>query len=280
MGANSFGQRLSMGTFGESHGPAMGVFIDGFPAGVTYNENLLKSYLRRRRPGIHLDASVQADVQAGVRADVSPQAGLVSDRQEEDEPEILSGLFENKSLGTPIAIVVRNKNARPKDYESVRKGNFRVGHADDLWKKKFSHWDYRGGGRASGRETLGRVLGGAFAHMFLVQKFSSFRIKAFVKQVAHFKIQTEELAQVENLSSEQIYEFPGGFPSPRQSEEVKALLIQAKREGESYGGEIELWVNGLPAGLGQPVFHKLKADLAHAIMGIGAVFFLFFGFSW
>ena len=271
MSANSFGQRLSMSTFGESHGLAMGVLIDGFPSGVLYNESLLKSYLRRRRPGLH-----------------SPQGGWVSDRQEEDMPEILSGLFEKKTLGTPIAIVVRNQDARPKDYDSVRQGNFRIGHAEDLWKKKFSHWDYRGGGRASGRETLGRVLGGAFAHMFLAQKLPTFQVKAFVRQLAHFRLKTQneqqkgerdnnELAQVEKLSNEQIYAYPGGFPSPSQSEAVKALLEKAKKEGESYGGELELWIEGVPLGLGQPVFHKLKADLTHALMGIGAIFSLSLG---
>ena len=260
MSANSFGQRLCMSTFGESHGPAMGVLIDGFPSGVIYREELLKNYLRRRRPGTH-----------------SPQSGLVSDRQEKDHPEILSGLFENKTLGSPIAIMVRNTDARPQDYESVRQGNFRIGHAEDLWKKKFSHWDYRGGGRASGRETLGRVLGGAFAHMFLAQKLPAFQIKAFVREIAHFKLQDAEqntdslLPQVEKLSSEEIYAYPGGFPCPSQSKDVKALLEKAKAEGESYGGEIELWMDGVPSGLGQPVFHKLKADLAHALMGIGAV---------
>ena len=138
--------------------------------------------------------------------------------------------------------------------------------------QNFSHWDPRGGGRASGRETLGRVLGGAFAHMFLIQKLPSFQVKAFVNQVAHFKLQEQEHKQVENLSSEQIYQYPAGFPSPSQKEEVYSLLSQAKKEGESYGGQIELWLEGLPANLGQPVFHKLKADLAHALMGIGAIF--------
>lgn len=220
MSANTFGKRFCVTTFGESHGVALGCVIDGCPAGLVFDEDLLVNELRRRRPGT---------------------SKAVSSRQEEDIPQVLSGVFEGKTLGTPIAIVVNNKDARPEDYRDIR-DNPRPGHADDVWREKFGHVDWRGGGRASGRETVTRVMAGAVAQMLVRNYSPETKVKGTIKSI-------------------------GSFPS---LENIEELLIQAKEKGESYGGVIEISVDGFPQGLGQPVFHKLKSDFAHALMSVGA----------
>jgi len=230
MAANSWGQRFVITSFGESHGPAIGVVVDGCPAGVPFDMALLQANLERRRPGQHGDPS-----------------RVVSARAETDEPEILSGVFEGKTLGTPIAIVVQNRDARSADYDSLKSAP-RPGHADDVWKQKFGHVDFRGGGRASGRETLARVLGGSVAQMYLLAVSPSTRVVARALQIGPLPIE-------------------GEWPTAQ----VLEMLTQAQREGLSYGGQVEVRVGSPPISLGQPVFNKLKADLASALMGIGAV---------
>ena len=247
MSASQFGSRFSISTFGESHGVALGVLIDGCPAGVPFDAALLQKEMERRRPGHHGSNQV------------------VSGRQEEDQPEVLSGVFENKTLGTPIAIIVRNKDARSQDYDSI-KTQARTGHADDVWKNKFSHSDHRGGGRSSGRETVSRVMAGSVAQMMMKVASPKTRVVGYASQIASFKLTDRERSQVltKNVDS-----FQARFPSA-QSAQVEKLLQDAQASGESYGGVAEILIHQAPGSLGQPVFHKLKADLAQAFMSVGA----------
>lgn len=222
MSANTFGTHFRLTTFGESHGEALGAVIDGCPAGVLFDLDLLNHFLARRRPG---------------------QSESVSARNEADTPIILSGIFENKTLGTPIAIIVKNTDARSQDYKGIQ----RTGHADDMWADKFLHADTRGGGRASGRETLARVIGGAVAQMFCLSQKPDIVVKGSPKQIGPILID-----------------------SPEKIQEAEEFLKQAKVEGQSYGGIGRVEVSGIPKGLGQPVFRKLKSDLAAAMLSIGA----------
>lgn len=243
MSASSFGSRFVVTSFGESHGTALGVVIDGCPANLTFDENLLKKELERRRPG----------------------GELVSQRKEEDLPEILSGVFEGKTLGTPIAMIVRNKDQKSQDYEAI-KNSPRAGHADDVWQQKFGHRDHRGGGRSSGRETVARVMAGAVAQMLCRELAPEMQLKAYSLQVGpHILSETER----EKVWQQDVDQFTARFPST-QHEKVRELLSLAQSQGESYGGVAEIRIKGAPKGLGQPVFHKLKADLAQAYMSVGA----------
>jgi chorismate synthase len=253
-GANSFGSRLIVTSFGESHGAALGVVIDGVPAGINWDEALLVRELSRRRPG---------------------SSTIVSSRNETDVPEILSGVYLGKTLGTPIAVIVRNHDQRPQDYEGIS-ANPRPGHADDVWQQKFAHVDLRGGGRASGRETLARVIGGVVARMLLAAVVPQLRVVGFARSIGPFSLSDEELAAVSE-GSVLAEGFTARFPSASQRSEVDDLLLTAKREGKSYGGTAELRILGVPAGLGQPVFHKLKADLAAALIGVGSAVSIEFG---
>lgn len=245
MSANTFGQIFKVTTFGESHGPALGLIIDGCPAGVEFNLDLIKSNLKRRRPG---------------------QSSITTARQELDEPEVLSGIYQNKTLGTPICIVVRNQDQKSADYDVVL-AQPRIGHADDTWKNKFGHADHRGGGRSSGRETLCRVIAGSVAQMFCQQTVSNIQVKSYSSQIGEFVLAHEEIADVWNKNIDQ---FTTRFPSERDPGIVK-FLEMAKQEGESYGGVVETQVRGIPSGLGQPVFHKFKSDLGAAMLSLGAV---------
>jgi len=254
MSANSFGTRFVVTTFGESHGPALGVVIDGCPAGVNFDVELLQRELARRRPG----------------------GALVSGRQEADIPEILSGVFEGRTLGTPIAMIVRNQDARPQDYAEIaaRTGHaadpVRTGHADDVWRLKFGHSDPRGGGRSSGRETVARVMAGAVARMVLRELAPELQIQAFADQIGPENLSSDEAIAAAAMTPAQIDAFPARFPSARVRDTITSLLESAKRDGKSYGGRAVVRALGVPAGLGQPVFHKLKADLASAFFGVGA----------
>ncbi len=222
--ANKFGQLFQWSTFGESHGAAMGVVIDGCPAGVTFDGTLLEEKLKSRRPG---------------------QNELVSARQESDRPEILSGVFEGKTLGTPIAVIIRNQDARSEDYKDVR-SNPRVGHADDSWSCKFGHSDFRGGGRASARETVNWVIAGSFAQMFVQELVPEVRVQARLISVG--PLEENEFAT-----------------------KLNDLLADAKERGDSYGAKIQIKIENPPPFLGEPIFHKIKADLAHAFMSLNAV---------
>lgn len=242
MSASSFGNFFRVTTFGESHGPAMGVVIDGCPAGVTWNQNLLVQQLQRRRPGF------------------SP---VVSQRKEEDVPEVLSGVYEGMTLGTPIAMAVKNSDARSKDYDKI-KSQPRPGHADDVWINKFGHVDHRGGGRSSGRETISRVMAGAVGQMLVQALNPNVAVLGFASQIGPLQLSADEMNPTYETIEASIARFPG------HEQGVETLLTEALKHGKSYGGTAELRVSGVPAGLGQPVFHKLKADLAAAIMSVGA----------
>ena len=246
---NTFGQYFRMTSFGESHGVAMGVVVDGCPSGVPFSMDILQEHLNRRRPG---------------------RFPWQTARKEEDIPQVLSGVFENKTLGTPIAMIVENQNQRSKDYDFI-KDNPRKGHADDLWKEKFLHSDHRGGGRASGRETVSRVMGGAVASMLIRELHSKLKILSYATQIGHYELTNEELDD-QNLTHKKIESFPAFFPHKKKSEKIQEMLLQAKKEGQSYGGRAVIHIQGLPRGLGQPVFKKLKSDLTQALMGVGTVY--------
>lgn len=247
MSANQFGSRFVITSFGESHGTALGVVIDGCPAGVRFDEALLKKELERRRPGHHGSGQI------------------VSGRQETDAPEVLSGIFEGQTLGTPIAIIVRNQDARSQDYKDI-KTSPRAGHADDMWKNKFGHSDHRGGGRSSGRETVSRVMAGSVAQMMMKHVSAPTKVIGYASQIGPFTLTQEEREQV---TSKNIDSFQARFPSARDHE-VDALLKKAQEQGDSYGGVAEILIQNPPAYLGQPVFHKLKSDLAQAFLSVGA----------
>ncbi|RYZ75608.1 MAG: chorismate synthase, partial [Proteobacteria bacterium] len=248
-GANSFGSRLVLTTFGESHGAALGGVLDGVPAGIKWDQELLERELSRRRPG---------------------QSKVVSGRAEGDSPEVLSGVFEGRTLGTPIAIIVRNEDARSEDYKQIAKKP-RTGHADDVWKEKFGHSDPRGGGRSSGRETVSRVMGGAVAKMYLKTVQPKIRVLGFARAIGEFELSEADLASLEKSKTAYPADsFVARYPSKKGQRDVEVLLTDAKANGKSYGGIAEIWVDGLPKGLGQPVFHKIKADLAAAAMSLGA----------
>lgn len=248
MGKNSFGQFFRLTTFGESHGEALGAVIDGCPAGVIFDHELLTKDLKRRRPGFHEKEKQE----------------IVSARNEEDLPEILSGIYQNKTLGTPIAVIIRNIDQRSEDYDYI-KLHPRKGHADEVWQQKFNHVDYRGGGRSSGRETVSRVIGGAVAQMYLRKIYPHMKVYAYAAQIGNYTISDHTLVNPQNID-----QFFARFPDPNKQKNITKLLTEAKHNGNTYGGKASLIIENPPVGLGQPVFHKLKADLAAAIMGIGA----------
>ena len=246
MSASRWGERFVVQTFGESHGSALGAVVDGCPAGLQFDPVFLALQMQRRRPGFY----------AGTSA-----------RQENDEVEVLSGVFNGVTLGTPIAMIVRNQDARSADYNEIQ-NRPRAGHADDVWKNKFGVSDHRGGGRSSGRETVARVMGGAVAQMLLKQTTPELRIRGYVHQMGAFTLSDEDEGQFLN-SEKNCDHFALRFPSS-QVMTAQEQLLQAQQNGESWGGAIRVVVENTPAGLGQPVFHKLKSDLAGALMSIGA----------
>ncbi len=247
--ANTFGSHFSVTTFGESHGPALGALIDGCPAGLDFDLALLAREMQRRRPGQRASSEQ-----------------IISGRLENDEVEILSGVFEGKTLGTPITMMVRNQDARSEDYQQIKQ-TARAGHADDVWLQKFGHRDHRGGGRSSGRETVSRVMAGAVAKMLVQKLVPSLKLVGYASQVGPFVLVDSERAQV---LQQDIEKFQARFPSSQRSGQVEALLKKAQQEGESFGGVAEILIHSMPASLGQPVFRKLKSDFAQAFLSVGA----------
>lgn len=251
MRGNTFGRHFCLTTFGESHGPAMGALIDGCPAGVVWQQEMLHRFLERRRPG---------------------KSAMTSGRQEPDRVEILSGVFDGVTLGTPIAAVIHNEDARSQDYRPEQMKE-RRGHATDLWQEKYGHSDPRGSGRASGRETVSRVIGGAVARMLVTQLYPEAQVIGFVQRVGLIGVNDSDCVDVaEALEGDpwQIDEFSVRCPNAEKNEQMEMLLNRAKETGESFGGVAFMRLAGLPRGLGQPVFNKLKAELAAAYMSIGA----------
>ena len=251
MGGNNFGKLFRVTTFGESHGPATGCVVDGCPAGLALDIEDIRRDLRRRRP--------------------NPGSAVYTGRTEEDEPEILSGVFEGKTLGTPIAIIVRNKNQNPSDYDDL-KDCYRPGHADWTWEAKYGIRDHRGGGRSSGRETLGRTAAGAIAKVFL--RTFNIEILAWTSGAAGL---TFPGPGEKDFSPDEIEKNPLKIPWKEGAEKALEKLEQLKKEGDSAGCTISCRVSGIPAGLGEPVFDKLDARLAAAMLSLGAARGIEFG---
>lgn len=241
MAGSTFGNSFKITTWGESHGKGIGVVVDGCPAGLPLDEAVIQTYLDRRKPG---------------------QTRYSTPRKESDTVEILSGVFEGKTTGTPISLMVMNTSQRSKDYSEIA-SYYRPGHADYTFDEKYGFRDYRGGGRSSGRETIGRVAGGAVACEIL--KSLGIEVCAYTKAIGEVVIDNTK-ASAENIAKSPLY-----MPDLEASEQAERLLESKMKERDSVGGVIECIVKGVPAGLGDPVFEKLDANLAKAVMSVGAV---------
>jgi len=242
MSGNSTGIIFRLTSFGESHGRAIGGIIDGCPPRLTIDEIYIQKYLDRRRPGY---------------------ADWASARKEQDSIEILSGVFEGYTTGAPLAFLIRNKDHKPEDYEEL-KDVLRPSHADYAIEKKYGIRDYRGGGRLSGRETAARVAGGSIARLYLEK--NGIRIVAFTTRIGNI---TAANFPKESLTEYDVYNSLIRNPDPVSASEMADYLLQMKKEGDSTGGIVTCIVRGVPAGLGEPVFDKLHANLAKAVMSIG-----------
>ncbi len=241
---SSFGQLFRIMTWGESHGGGVGVVIDGCPPGVAVSEADIQRDLNRRRPG---------------------QSEIVTQRDEPDCCEILSGVFEGQTLGTPISILVRNKDARPEAYAEIKE-TFRPSHADFTYQAKYGIRNWQGGGRASARETVGRVAAGAVARKVLAKLIPQLEIVAYVVQVHTITAAIDRNA----VKFEDVERSLVRCPDAAASEKMVAMIEKIRSEGDSLGGVIECAVRNTPAGLGEPVFDKLEADLAKAMLSLPA----------
>jgi chorismate synthase len=237
--SSHFGKLLAITTFGESHGPAVGVILDGCPPGIPLDAAAVQRDLDRRRPG---------------------QSAVTTQRREPDTVELLSGVFEGMTTGATIAMFVRSVDARPQDYAAL-KDLFRPGHADYTYYAKYGVRDYRGSGRSSGRETVGRVAAGAVARRIL--EGTGAGVQAYTVQVGDRIARERDLARAEENSVR--------CPDPKAASEMERAILEAREAGDSLGGIVEILATGVPAGLGDPVMDKLDATLAHGLMSIGAV---------
>ena len=242
MAGSTFGTAFKITTYGESHGKAIGVIIDGCPAGLAIDENFIQMELDRRRPG---------------------QSKIVTQRDESDTAQILSGVFEGKSTGHPISIVIYNEDQRSKDYSHIA-DKFRPSHADFTYHAKYGVRDYRGGGRSSARETAARVAAGAVAKMLL--KHYGITVNAYVSQVGHIKTNKD----YKSLNFNEIETTPVRCPDLETAAEMIALIQEVKKAGDTIGGIVTGVVQGCPVGLGEPAFDKLHADLGKAMLSINA----------
>lgn len=241
MAGSTLGTLFKITTWGESHGKALGVVIDGCPAGLELDETDIQAYLNRRKPG---------------------QSNITTSRKEADQVEILSGIFEGKTTGTPISLIVHNTSQISKDYSDIA-SYYRPGHADYTFDEKYGFRDYRGGGRSSGRETIGRVAAGAIACKILKQL--GIDVMAYTKAIGDIEIDRD------HFEKQAIYETKTAMPDRKADQLAVAYLEESIKKLDSVGGVMECVVTGVPAGLGDPVFEKLDANLAKAIMSIGAV---------
>ena len=240
MSGNTFGKLFTVTTFGESHGPALGCIIDGCPPGLALSEADLQRDLDRRKPGTSRH---------------TPQ------RREPDEVRILSGVFEGRTTGTPIGLLIENTHQRSKDYGRIAR-QFRPAHADYTYWHKYGIRDYRGGGRSSARETAMRVAAGAVARKFLAERLG-IRIRGYLAQLGPIRVETLDWDQVDRN--------PFFCPDPDKVPELEAYMDALRKEGDSIGARINVVAEGVPPGLGEPIFDRLDADLAHALMSINAV---------
>ena len=241
MAGSTLGTIFKITTWGESHGKALGVVVDGCPAGLPLCEEDIQIFLDRRKPG---------------------QSAITTQRKESDEVEILSGVFEGRTTGTPISMMVRNTSQISKDYSDIA-SYYRPGHADYTFDEKYGFRDYRGGGRSSGRETVGHVAAGAIALKLL--KELGIEVIAYTRAIGPIQIDDTAFDKSAILST------PTAMPDREASAKAEEYLAQCKSETDSAGGVIECMVNGLPAGIGDPVFEKLDANLSKALFSIGAV---------
>jgi chorismate synthase len=242
MGGSIFGKLFTITTFGESHGKGIGVIIDGCPAGIDINVDFIQSELGRRRPG---------------------QSNIVTQRKENDEVQILSGVFEGLATGSPIAMLIPNSDQKSGDYDHI-KDSFRPSHADYTFEVKYGHRDYRGGGRSSARETAARVAAGAVAKLFL--NHFGITINAWVSQVGTIGMPYPP----NNIDYGLIESNDVRCPDPKLADEMIQLIKQIRKDGDTIGGSVTCNIAGVPVGLGEPVFDKLHAELGKAILSINA----------
>ena len=240
MSGNSFGKLFTVTSFGESHGPAIGCIVDGCPPGLSITEADLQGDLDRRKPGT---------------------SRHTTQRREADEVQILSGVFEGKTTGTPIALIIHNTDQRSKDYGNIM-DTFRPGHADYTYYKKYGLRDYRGGGRSSARETAMRVAAGAIAKKYLAEKFG-IQIRGYLSQLGPIKVELEDWDSVNTN--------PFFCPDPEKVPELENYMDALRKEGNSVGARVNVRAEGVPVGWGEPIFDRLDADIAHAMMSINAV---------
>lgn len=240
MSGNTFGTLFTVTTFGESHGPAIGCVVDGCPPGLLLCEADIQPFLDKRKPG---------------------QSAYTSQRREADQVQILSGVFEDKTTGAPIALLILNTDQRSSDYETIKE-QFRPGHADFTYHHKYGHRDYRGGGRASARETAARVAAGAIARLYL-QRMAGIEIVGFLQQIGTIVVAYEDQAEIDAN--------PFFCPNHHQVQALADYITTLRRAGDSVGARIGVRAYGVPIGLGDPVFDKLDATLAQAMMSINAV---------
>lgn len=240
MSGNTFGKLFTVTSFGESHGPALGCVVDGCPPGLALSEEDMQKDLDRRKPG---------------------QSRFTTQRREDDAVKILSGVFEGKTTGTPIGLLIENVDQRPKDYSKIKE-QFRPAHADYTYWKKYGIRDYRGGGRASARETAMRVAAGAIAKKFMQQEYS-IRIQGYLTQLGPIKINSVDFEEVERN--------PFFCPDASKVAEMEEYMAALGKEGNSIGARISVQAINVPAGLGEPIFDRLDADIAKALMSINAV---------
>lgn len=243
MAGSTFGTLFRLTTFGESHGDAIGGIVDGFPANVEIDFAFIQSELDRRKPG---------------------QSKIVTQRKEADKVQFLSGIFEGKSTGTPIGFLIPNEDAKSKDYDHL-KTQFRPSHADFTYHQKYGHRDYRGGGRSSARETASRVVAGALAKLFL--KSQGISIHGFVSQVGHLAMSFDQIQTIDYSLTETN---AVRCPDPKLAMEMEQFLLEIKKQGDTVGGCVSCVIQGVPAGLGEPVFDKLHAELGKAMLSINA----------
>lgn len=240
MAGNSIGQHFRVTTFGESHGKALGCIVDGCPPGLQISEEDLQKDLDRRRPGT---------------------SRYTTARREPDEVEILSGVFEGQTTGTSIGLMIKNTDQRSKDYSEIM-DKFRPGHADYTYHQKYGVRDYRGGGRSSARETAMRVAAGGIAKKYLKQEFG-IEIRAYLSQMGDVKIDKVDWDEIENN--------PFFCPDIDKVDALDELIRDLKKQGDSIGAKLSVVATNVPVGLGEPIFDRLDADIAHALMGINAV---------
>lgn len=248
MAGNSIGQLFKVTTFGESHGIALGCIVDGVPPNMSLSEADIQPDLDRRKPGT---------------------SRYTTPRREDDEVQILSGVFEGKTTGTSIGLIIKNSDQRSQDYGEIM-DKFRPGHADYTYQQKYGIRDYRGGGRSSARETAMRVAAGAIAKKYLKEQFG-INVRGYLAQIGNIKIDPKTVEHIAKIDWEKVNSNPFFCPDDNAVTQFDELIRELKKEGNSIGAKLTVIAENVPVGLGEPVFDRLDADLAHALMSINAV---------